>query len=224
VTIPPHNAGANQAVLKSLSEGLLRSAGRTGVKGNLLEIHHPHAPRFEPVFLHAASEVYGLSISLSQDERSTGRQKLRCESAQLPFQDGVFQVVVLHHVISDGAEPELEEAVRVLARDGVLILLGLNHIGWRFRIQGSGGRLPGMAPLRVKTQLEALQMTMQGFAGAGLFGMSRPLWMNSGLASLGAPLADLVLLQARHENSPEVTPIQFRNSRSGVVQSAPMSG
>jgi hypothetical protein len=33
-----------------------------------------------------------------------------------------------------------------------------------------------------------------------------------------------VLLQARRRDSPEVTPLQFRKSRSAVVQSAPMRG
>jgi SAM-dependent methyltransferase len=217
-------SGLNQATLKKLSEGLLRSAGRTGANGNLLEIHHPSAPLFGPVFLHTASEYHGLSIRLNQDENAWGEQKIRCESGQLPFQDKVFQTVVLHHIVSDGSEPELEEAVRVLARDGVLILLGLNRMGWRYRAQERAGRLPGMSPLKVKGRLESLQMTMQGFAGAGLAGMKRPVWMNSGFASLGAPLADIVLLQARRANNPEVTPLRFGKSRAGVVQSAAMRG
>jgi SAM-dependent methyltransferase len=224
VTGPGRQSESNLAVLKLLSEGLLRSAGKTGVKDNLLEIHHPGAPLFDPVFLHSASEMYGVSISLSQDEHSGIAQKVQCESSQLPFQGGAFQMVVLHHVIGNGEEPELAEAVRVLARDGVLIVLGLNRLGWRFRAQGRIRRLPGMAPLRVKTRLEELQMTMQGFAGAGLGGMKKPVWMHRGFSSLGAPLADLVLLQARHVNSPEVTPLRFRKSRSGVVQSAAMRG
>ena len=209
--------------MKHLSEGLLSSAGRTGVKDNLLEIHHAAAPLFDPVFLHSPSELFGISISLSQDENTLG-QKVSCDSDQLPFQDRSFRMVVLHHVISDGREAELSEAVRVLARDGVLILLGLNRMGWRFRTQDRIWRLPGMAPLKVKSRLQGLGMTMQGFAGAGLFGMKRPAWMHSGLSSLGAPLADLVLLQARHADSPEVTPLRFRKPRAGVVQSAAMQG
>ena len=107
----------------------------------------------------------------------------------------------------------------MLARGGVLILLGLNRMGWRYRTQDRVHRLPGMAPLTVKSRLEELEMTMQGFAGAGLGGMKRPVWMHSGLSSLGAPVADLVLLQARHRDSPEATPLRFSKPRSGVVQS-----
>ncbi len=214
----------HRATLKNLSQGLLQSTGKTGAKGNLLEIHHPSAPLFDPVLLHAASGYGGLTISLSQDEDDPGERKIRCAADQLPFQDRVFQTVVLHHIVSNGSEPELEEAVRVLTRDGVLILLGLNRMGWRYRFQERAGKLPGMSPLKVKARLESLCMTMQGFAGAGLGGMKRPAWMNSGFASLGAPLADIVLLQARRANSPEVTPLRFEKPRTGVVQSAAMRG
>lgn len=213
-----------QATLKRLSEGLLRSAGRTGVRGNLLEIHHPSAPLFDPVFLHTESEAFGVSISLNQGANQGFDQKLHCETGQLPFQDGVFRMVVLHHVIAGGNEPELVECIRVLARDGVLILLGLNRMGWRYRTQDAIRRLPGLRPLRVKARLEALGMTMQGFAGAGLCGMKRPAWMYKGLSSIGAPVADLVILQARHADSPEVTPLRYRKPRAGVVQSAAMRG
>lgn len=215
---------AGEVTLKRLSEGLLRSAGQTGVSGNLLEVHHACAPLFDPVFLHTASEFDGLSIRLGQDAIAGGNQKIRCVSAQLPFQDKVFQTVVLHHIVADGCELELAEAVRVLARDGVLLLLGLNRMGWRYRTQKKAGRLPGLSPLKVKNQLEDLKMTMQDFAGAGLFGLHRPAWMHNGFASLGAPVADIVLLQARHANSPEVTPLRFRKPTRGVVQSAAMRG
>jgi len=218
------SAESNQQALKQLSEGLLRSAGRTGIRGNLLEIHHPKAPLFDPVFLHSASEFHGVSISLSQHDPDGAGQRVRCESAQLPFQDRSFSMVVLHHVVGKGDEEELAEAVRVLAGHGVLLLLGLNRMGWRYRTQDDIRRLPGIAPLRIKSRLESLGMVMQGFAGAGLCGLPRPAFLGSGLTGMAAPLADLVLLQARHRDSPEVTPLRFRKSRSTVVQSAPMRG
>ena len=63
-----------------------------------------------------------------------------------------------------------------------------------------------------------------GFAGAGLCGRNRPEFMSKGLSGLGAPLADVLILQASHEDSPAVTPLRFRKARSPVVQSAPMRG
>ena len=217
-------AESNLQLLKQLSEGLLRSAGRTGIRGNLLEIHHPRAPLLDPVFLHSASQFHGVSISLSQHDPAAAGQRVRCESAQLPFQDRAFSMVVLHHVVGRGDEEELAEAVRVLAGHGVLLLLGLNRMGWRYRTQDEIRRLPGIAPLRIKSRLEDLGMTMQGFAGAGLCGLQRPAFLSSGLTGMAAPLADLVLLQARHRDSPKVTPLGFRKHRSSVVQSAPMRG
>ena len=213
---------SNLQRLKHLSEGLLRSAGRTGVRGNLLEIHHPSAPLFDPVFLHTADENYGLSISLTQAEAVQAGQKMVCDTRELPFQDRSFCMVVLHHVISDGLEEELEEACRVTARRGVLIVLGLNRYGWRYRRQDRFRRLPGFAPLAVKSRLEELGMKMQGFAGAGLLGRTRPEFMSQGLSGVGAPVSDVVILQAVHVDSPGVTPLRYRKPRAAVVQSAAM--
>lgn len=218
----PGHVTSRQKVLRGLSQGLLRSAGRVGLLGNTLEIHHGSAPLFDPVFLHSASEKFGVSLSLEKGCRSGPGQRMRCDTTELPFQDKVFSMVVLHHVVSDGREAELSEAVRVLARDGVLIILGLNRLGWRYLSQGKIRRLPGLAPLKAKFELDRLQMTMQGFAGAGLLGRSGPLFIHSGPAALVLPLADVILLQARHRDSPEVTPLRFREQRSTVVQSAPM--
>ena len=210
--------------LKRLSEGLLRSAGRTGVRGNLLEIHHESAPLFDPVFLHSESELFGIPISLTRATRAAAGQKVCCESSDLPFQDGSFCMVVLHHVIADGFERELEEACRVTHGSGVLIVLGLNRLGWRYRRQEAIRRLPGLSPLAVKDRLEHFGMKMRGFAGGGLLGGKRPVFMNSGLSALGAPLADVVILQASHRGGPAVTPLRFRKTRPAVVQSAPMRG
>lgn len=215
---------SNLQTLKQLSEGLLRSAGRIAVRGNLLEIHHPSAPLFNPVFLHTASEAFGVSISLTQSQRVAAGQKLSCDSSSLPFQDGSFCMVVLHHVVSDGLEKELEEACRVTHRSGVLIVLGLNRMGWRYRGQDAVRRLPGLAPLAVKSRLEEHGMKMRGFAGAGLCGRKRPEFMCKGLSSLGAPLADVLILQASHADSPGVTPLRFRQAHRSTVQSAPLRG
>jgi hypothetical protein len=215
---------ANREALKRLSEGLLQSVGRSNVHGNLLEIHHPQAPLFDPALLPTASGSHGVSISLSQDGQPGAGQRVSCESAQLPFQDRVFSMILLYHVVGSGSEPELTEAVRVLARNGVLLLLGLNRLGWRYQTQDDIRRLPGIAPLRVRSRLDQLGMTMQGFAGAGLGGQTRPAFLSGGLAGMATPLADVLLLQARHKDSPEVTPLRFRKTRSTVVQSAPLSG
>lgn len=190
--------------------------GRAGLSGNVLEIHNTATLVMNLDSLRAATREFGVFISLNQGNEPDFDQPLLCETAKLPFRDSMFSMVVLYHVVSDGMESELDEAVRVLARDGVLIILGINRMGWRFRFQDRFRKLPGIAPLKVKTRLAHLDMTMQGFAGAGLFGLMRPEFMGSGLPGLGSPIADVILLQARYSSGPEMTPL----TRSSVVQSA----
>lgn len=206
--------------LRVLSEGLLRSVSRAALPGNVLEIRHAAAPMLNPEYLRTAGYDLDEFFSLNRGSEPCSGQPVVCDTAGLPFQDSVFSMVVLHHVVSLGMESELEEAVRVLAGDGVLIILGINRMGWRFRFQGDLCRLPGIAPLKVKARLDQLEMAMQGFAGAGLFGMQRPVFMRSGIAGLGSPIADVVLLQARHISGPEMTPLRFRKLGAGIVQSA----
>jgi len=213
-------ARSRQEDLRALSEGLFRSVGRAGMSGNVLEIYHTVAPIMNPDFLQTATHEFGVFISLNKGNEPGFDQRVHCETASLPFPDSVFSRVLLHHVVSDGMESELDEAVRVLARDGILIILGINRMGWRFRCQGQLRRLPGIAPLKVKSRLDRLDMTMRGFAGAGLLGLRRPVFMSQGLTGLGSPVADVILLQARHRSGPEMTPLRFRKLRAGVVQSA----
>jgi SAM-dependent methyltransferase len=215
---------SDQQVLKGLSEGLLRSTGRTGMSGNLLEIHHPSAPLFEPSFLHTEYDTWGVSISLCYGDANDCGNRVACATDALPFQDRAFRVVVLHHLVGDGSEPELAEAVRVLSNDGVLLVLGLNRMGWRYRRQKRVRRFPGLAPMAVQKRLEELEMRVQGCAGAGLAGHERPAFISTGLRSLALPVADVVLLQARHQDNPMVTPLKFRKTRRAVVQSAAASG
>ena len=208
---------SRQDMLKALSEGLVSKTVPAGLSGNVLEILHHAAPILDPVCFHHAAHKFCVSVSLNRGNETGPEQPILCGTASLPFQENVFSMVLLHHVVSNGVEPELDEAVRVLARDGVLLILGINRLGWRFRTQDRFRTLPGISPLKVKTQLDRLDMDLQNFAGAGLFGLKRPVFMGSGLARLGSPIADVVLVHARHRSGPEMTPL----NRSRVVQSTP---
>jgi SAM-dependent methyltransferase len=206
--------------LKILSEGLLRSVGKAALPGHVLEIGDAAAPLLNPKLLHLSGYDFSGLLKLNKGRELCSSQSLVCDTTRLPFQDGAFSKVLLNHVIGDGMETELEEAARVLTHDGTLIIVGLNRLGWRYRAQGRLRRLPGIAPLKVKSRLAQLDMSMQGYAGAGFFGLRRPEFMSTGLAGLGSPVADVVLLQARHRSGPEMTPLKFRRLGSGVVQSA----
>lgn len=217
--------GRRQA-LRGLSNGLLRGAGAEGsaVRGHLLEIRHAVAPHIESEVLQSQTGRFGLTVTLDQDGWPGSGAAVRCATSELPFQDQVFDLVFLNHVIASGDEPELAEAARVLSRNGVLLLLGLNRLGWRYRAQGAYQRLPGLAPFRVRTRLERAGLEVYACAGAGLVGRSRPAFLQSGLAGLVAPMADVVLLQARHRPAAGATPLRFRKQRAPVVQSAALHG
>ena len=218
------HARTSQQILKDLSEGLLNSASKVRLQSHTLYIHHDFAPSIDRGLLHSRSESFGVYLALNQGREMLTGQRVQCDSAALPFQDRVFSRVVLHHVLTNGAEAELSEAVRVLANDGLLFILGLNRQGWRYRMQGKFRALPGMSPFRIKARLDRMNMTMQGYAGAGLMNRQHPRFMANGLSILGLPVADVIMMQARHVGGPEFTPLRFRKSSSGVVQSAFLSG
>jgi SAM-dependent methyltransferase len=202
----------------------LEAAGRTGVRGCVLEIHHAAVPPFDPDFLQLRCGFQDVAISLGQDGVSSSGPPVRCVPAQLPFQDHVFDLVVLHHLVADGGEAELSEAARVLARNGVLLLLGLNRLGWRYRAQGGLRRLPGLSLRRMRSRLAELDLELLGLAGAGLAGRNGPGYMHTGVGRLAVPLADLLLVQVRHRHTAGATPLRFGKPRAVVVQSAPVRG
>jgi SAM-dependent methyltransferase len=212
-----------QEILKDLSESLLASVDKARLQNHTLHIHHDFAPGIDRGLMHSRSESFGVYLSVPQGRELLSGQRVHCNSEALPFQDRVFGRVVLHHVLTDGTEAELAEAVRVLASDGLLLILGLNRQGWRYRTQGKFRALPGMAPLRIKGRLDRLEMSLQSFAGAGLLNRTGPRFMAHGLSALGVPLADVILIQARHAGGPEITPLRFRKTGAGVVQSASLS-
>ena len=145
--------------------------------------------------------------------RGLGRRNEAFGAAELDRRFVALQLMQSH-----GLDQPLPQRIK----DGVLIVLGLNRYGWRYRSQDRFRRLPGFAPLKVKSRLECLGMKMQGFAGAGLLGRTRPEFMSQGLSGFGAPVSDVVILQAVHVDSPGVTPLRFRKPRAAVVQSAAM--
>lgn len=216
--------GAGWESLRDLTEGLLNSASKVRLQNHTLHIHHGFAPPIDRALLHSRSESFGVYLGLHQGRELLTGQRVHCNSAALPFQDRVFSRILLHHVLTDGTEPELAEVVRVLADDGLLFILGLNRQGWRYRTQGKFRALPGLSPFRIKAQLDRLNMTMQGYAGAGLLNRQRPQFMAYGWSVLGLPVADVIMMQARHQDGPQVTPLHFRKTNPGIVQSASLSG
>ena len=49
---------------------------------------------------------------------------LQCRLDLLPFEESVFDLVILHHLVNDGTEPLMDEALRVLVEGGDVIISG----------------------------------------------------------------------------------------------------
>ena len=74
---------------------------------------------------------------------------VHCRIEALPFEEAAFGLVILHHLISDGAEPFLAEAIRVMAAGGDVVISGLNSSGLRNRIGNRRRRMPALKLDRV---------------------------------------------------------------------------
>ena len=128
--------------LARLTAALLRHVGSARTAGQNLVIGHP-----------GMSETLlsgnGMSRTLVLGAGDAGVPgRLACRSGDLPFQDQVFDHVVVHHVLRDGEEAEFAEARRVLRPGGHLIVIGLNGWGLRYWMQRPrNARLPGLRAL-----------------------------------------------------------------------------
>ena len=144
---------------------------------------------------------------------------LRCDTARLPFQDLSFEIIVMHHVLSDGHEPELGEAERILANDGELFVLGRGALGLRGRFANTQNGLPGLKVRQVCARLKSRSFIIEHCAGFGLMGVRvscHRRWQQPVL-----PFTDAIVIHGRRRQiKPIVTPIRFNQPQSVGVQSA----
>lgn len=142
---------------------------------------------------------------------------VRCASGELPFVDEAFRSVILYHVIENGDEAELEEACRVLVPGGDLLIIGVNRTSW----VGIDGRawpeLPRLHGVRVSMRLRALGMRVEERQGAGLLGRARPAVIGRRWQGLVLPVADVVLLRARHRNQPLAQSPKLKDVPAGLA-------
>ncbi len=142
-----------------------------------------------------------------------------CDTAKLPFQDESFEIMVIHHVFSDGHEPELDEAERILAGDGELFVLGQGTLGLRARFAKGHSELPGLKVRQVCQRLKSRCFMIEHCAGIGLLGM--PLGCDRRWQWPALPFADTIVIHARrHQSRAIVTPLRFAQPQTVGVQSA----
>lgn len=139
-----------------------------------------------------------LVIRLSSDDscRDAG---LRCRMDALPFESAVFDLVVLHHLITDGSEDCLAEALRVLAAGGDIVISGLNSSGLRNRIANRKQRVPALRLDRVCKYLKSRSFNVEQCLLMGFGGFSRPAAKPT-WHGIGLPFADRVVLHGHHQS------------------------
>jgi SAM-dependent methyltransferase len=217
----PESVSDQSSILQNLEKRICREWQRSS------ENHQPIAPSLV-IFNQAASPPdlelgegsnQGLALQLKSGMPTAHLRwgdlpVSRICSGELPLQTSSLGAVFLSHVISNGEEPELAEACRVLQPGGLLLILGLNRYGMRHLTTRSDSGLPGIRPLTVREHLEQFDMNVQIMLAAGFCRRQSPGQMNRGIARLLIPVSDLLLIVARKYEPRLATPVSRRRLRA----------
>jgi SAM-dependent methyltransferase len=138
-------------------------------------------------------------VRLSSGEPS-GNAMPRCRISALPFEEAAFDLVVLHHLVSDGSEKFLAEALRVLAAGGDIVISGLNSSGLRTRIVNRKQQVPALKLDRICKLLKSRSFNIEQCMLMGLGGFSLPA-PKATWYGLGFPFADRVVVHGHHQTN-----------------------
>lgn len=142
----------------------------------------------------------------------------------LPFENQAFEVIVLQHLLNDGSEVVLSEALRVLAPAGDLIISGLNSAGLRYRVGNREAQFPGLRLNRIINHLRSHSINIEHCLRMGLAGMSRPLPKES-LHGLAMPFSDRIVLHGHQQSHIDGASIlRFKPARPRRVVAAALDG
>jgi SAM-dependent methyltransferase len=162
-------------------------------------------------------------IRLSADDSSPDAM-LRCRISALPFEEATFDLVILHHLVADGSEEYLAEALRVLAAGGDIVISGLNSSGLRNRIVNRKQKVPALKLDRICKLLKSQSFNIEQCLLMGLGGFSRPA-PKATWHVFGIPFADRVVLHGHHQsNMGNVRPLRFRQMKTAGRASAALDG
>jgi SAM-dependent methyltransferase len=162
-------------------------------------------------------------IRLSRDENWTGSQ-LKCRLDALPFEEAVFDLVILHHLVDDGAEPFMAEVMRVLIEGGDLVISGLNSSGLRNRLGNRKHQLAALKLDKVYHILKSQSFKVEQCLVMGLGGFSRPAPKPS-WHGLTYPFADRVILHGHHQsNIKNGSILRFEQAHQAGMSPAALDG
>ena len=184
----------------------------SGVYGNYGLLLRPHpAVRTE-----LPAHLLGNMIELAPADRSRFDGALRCTPTQLPFASESFKLLVAQHVLEqiDDAEACLTELARVLAPEGVALILGFNPLGsWRPWLAWHAAYVHLRSAqvwrsLLAREQIDTLQIRFPG----SLWPRTAPASTTQGAVSAAlARFGSSWLLLARKRRS-TLTPLRLRAS------------
>ena len=156
--------------------------------------------------------------------QTAGDAVVRCHLGALPFAEASFELVVLHHLISDGHEPVMRAALQALSAGGDLIICGLNSAGLQYRIKNRADQFPGLKINRIIEQLKSESFNIEHCLRMGLAGLSRPSPKDS-WHGLAIPFADCVVLHGHHQsNIHNASILRFKQVKRGRVGAAALDG
>jgi hypothetical protein len=170
-----------------------------------------HLPRIEEgqSRLVARIEATGSPVSSS----------IVCSTGELPFEDGAFNMLIMHDVISDGTEIEIDEAHRVLTGNGQLLLIGRGRFGIRPAHLASG--IPSLNARLVCSVLRERAFLIRQCEGLGI--RNRRIHLHRSWQRTALPFSDLVLIRGRHtRHKTVVTPLKFSQPQAAGVRSTAM--
>jgi SAM-dependent methyltransferase len=206
--------------LQRLSGTLLQTVENDNRWGNVLIIANAAVAFPESANFCRDEHSFGLSLHVVQGVQQCtdgSDHLLQCDSSCLPFQDDIFQTIVLYCVTADGAEAEFSEACRVLAKDGELLILGVNQNSWAGWRSNRKTSLPRMRLAQLRSELQQHDLLITDSIGVGLMGRSRPKMDWHHLSALGLPFADLLLLMAKYNDRPVATPLRLKKHSARVI-------
>ena len=162
-------------------------------------------------------------VRLSTEEFSA-EAEVSCRLSALPFEEAAFDLVILHHLVTDGAEPFFSEALRVMIEGGDVVISGLNSSGLRNRIGNRNRRLPALKLDRVCSTLKSQSFNVEQCLLMGLGGFSRPA-PKATWHGLGFPFADRAVLHGHHQsNIKNASILRFKRTKRSGIASAALNG
>ena len=162
-------------------------------------------------------------VRLSTEEFSEN-SLLSCRLTALPFEEAAFDLVILHHLVNDGTEPFLAEALRVMIEGGDIVISGLNSSGLRNRIGNRKQRLPALKLDRICNFLKSQSFNVEQCLLMGWGGFSHPA-PRATWHGLGFPFADRAVLHGHHQsNIKNASILRFKNKKHSGVAAAALNG